>query len=171
MTKFDLDSVSKDKIVEYCTNSWFIPVAVEMLNNDSVKTVCVAIAQYYNDEADDAVHVGFYPSSSEFTSWRDFFDAKLNKFVEREAGEDYHYLDKYNRVYDQAMDVVFSDKRKHDPYPDNNEDFIEAFQKYCNFTYDDMDTLEQYTPFLILSKNEDGSVNIRNIGETIRLLK
>ena len=47
----------------------FVPLAAELLRRDGVGSVTLAFAQFWNDEAHDAVHDGLFVSSSQTPGW------------------------------------------------------------------------------------------------------
>lgn len=174
---FSLEKVPQDNIYEYCVNAWFKPVATEFFNLEKdIKCVVVAVAQYWNDEADDAVHTAILPLSEEFTSWQDCFRFSKNKFASRRYYRDddkreFGEIDKYDLIT-KANEAVFGDKYRNAPYPNNTTEYINAFASFCKEGgSQENDTMENYNPILVFYKNDDGSIRVRDLGNVIRLLR
>lgn len=159
----DLEETKKQVIEE-----WFLPVAKLLLKEyPSTNCVVVTLAQYWNDEADDAVHVSFIPSSVPFESWDGLFSDK-NQFYSEES-QDFSLpkpdgSTEYVSFYGLSQRAI-----GFNPYLSNDESFISIFERYCKERCSqEMHTQEAYQPYLIVSRDGD-EIKIRDLGDLVRV--
>jgi hypothetical protein len=157
--KIDISELGNEKMIEYLSDVWFEPMSKVILDKPNIKNVVVAIGQYWNDEADDGCHISFLALNDEYSSWENCFK------------DDDQISDKNYNMIRAAEKEVFG-KEYGAPYLDNDEDFIRVFSRFAKKGCDqEMGIEEAYSPLFIFSKNEDGSIRKRFLGDLQLLLK
>jgi hypothetical protein len=121
----------------------FVPLAAELLRREGVGSVTLAFAQYWNDEAHDAVHDGLFVSPSQTPGW------PLEEV-------DWDTLSEAHRALCG---------RDHDEYYGDNYDLIHAFAAYCKPGCDqEMSSDEAYLPYAV-AWLKDGQLQVEIVGE------
>jgi len=143
-------------------NEWFIPVAKQILIEDkNVESVYVSCSQYWDDEADDACHVKFFPSSQKDTSWENLF-SESNSFYEKEDNYGYLSCASYN-VKKQIVGNY---------YLDNDPFFITEISPFCKEASQEDNYEDSYQPLIIVSRDENSDdFSVRFVGDMIRVFK
>lgn len=152
-----------EKVREFIVNEYFVPIALEFLKDQEVKFVALAFAQYYNDEASDAVHDAIIPVYCDEFIWEQACDPNINKAFKKE-GKNYatSYLNSVQTIKNKLYGNYYDG-----PYLDNDEKYISAFERYCEESLGE-DSLHDYKPYVIASlKNNE--LNIRLIGDLVRV--
>lgn len=165
------DKISMDDIAgtkKHVVEEWFLPVARLLLKEyPTIHCVVVSLAQYWNDEANDAVHVSFIPSSVPFEFWEELFSSK-NKFY----SEDSENFSLPKSDGSTGYVSFYSLSRRaigFNPQLSNDETFISIFERYCKEGCgQDMRTQESYQPYLIVSRNGD-DIKVRDLGDLVRI--
>lgn len=125
----------------------FAPVAAMALRSmPKWHSVTLAVAQYWSDEASDAVHTVFLPSSSRDPGWP----------VPPEADSHWDTMQK-------LREQVFGDPYRF--YGDNYA-LILAFASYCRFgCHQEMPVEKAYLPYAIARRDGASSISIEVVGE------
>lgn len=138
-------STSAEKRETYIT--WYMGphVAKYMLKYPKIKAMWLGFAQYWNDEAEDAVHECLLPASSMNLEFEELWTTK-NKFWKRAKGEDYgeFTLSKYEEG--RGVDTELHGRRW--GFHWNNWDLIKAFAAYTREGGSQEEGLEQYQPYM-----------------------
>jgi len=159
-----------EKRRDFLVDNYFIPLAKEMFNFDKrINVVYLAFAQYFNDEADDAVHYTLIPSS--IYGWEKCF-TESNVLAERNDPADEWYVDTWDMLH-KAYDVITEGSSL---YLSNNELFISDFSPYCKEGQDQCgNTFETYLPYAYVRTGDpnvnEGEFVIKMIGDIVRILK
>ena len=123
----------------------FVPLAAELLRRDGVGSVTLAFAQFWNDEAHDAVHDGLFVSPSQTPGW------PLEEV-------DWDTLSEAHRALCG---------RGHDEFYGDNYDLIHAFAAYCKPGCDqEMSSDEAYLPYAV-AWLKDGQLQVDLVGELL----
>lgn len=123
---------------------WYMgPILYQLFNdNPEVKGAYIAFAQYWNDEANDAVHYDVIPLVSTELSWAEAFSAKNAPLYD--AGEE--TVDAYNLINEAR------EKAHRIPYGSHwdNDELITAFASVVGEEGSQEDsTRESYTPYVL----------------------
>lgn len=121
----------------------FVPLAAELLRRDGVGSVTLAFAQFWNDEAHDAVHDGFFVSPSPTPGWP---------------------LEEVD--WDMLTEAYLAlNGRDHDEFYGDNYDLIHAFAAYCKpGCHQEMSSEEAYLPYAV-AWLKDGQLQVELVGE------
>lgn len=134
---------SGPELRELFTSRIFRPIVEEIFKRRSeVKELQLCFAQYWDDEANDAVHDLYVVSDKTDLGWKQLFDPKHNQLA-----DDDHYL-----MMNDIERSLFGERLYFD-----NDRFITAFACY---THDNgsqhNDAVENYSPYLIARRSPGG---------------
>lgn len=154
ITEYSEDDLKQ--IRESYINEHFLRIAKEMFNdNEHINSLVMCVSQYWDDEASDAVHVRFIPSSftSSFSSWSDLFDQDKNvAIIKYSLDVTRGYISKYGSFWDKYKI----------PYLDNDENMIQAFGPFCKEgSSQEDDHFDCYTPYAIAIRDEKSPNGIK----------
>jgi hypothetical protein len=160
------EASSEEEMLEIITNAYFLPIAKFAFEQDvGVKEVFLSAAQYWNDEADDAVHLNVQFSNHDYTSWE-----KLNS-------SDNLFSENIVDTYTSAGEALFrlAIKNVHSIeygfYPDNYENFIACFGGFCKEgCSQETDYIDAYTPVVVAFK-QNNEVKTKVIGKKAKILE
>lgn len=132
-------------------NNHFLKSAKNIFNDhEDVNSIVLCLAQYWDDEASDAVHAKLIPSSftSSFSSWEDLFDPKKNIVLKSKKLEiTKSYISKYSPFFTEKYEL---------PYLDNDETMIQAFGSFCKEgSSQEDDHFDCFTPYAIAIRDEN----------------
>lgn len=124
------------------------------------KSALMMVAQYWNDEADDAVHNEIIFSELDEPDIKAVDDAR-----EKDKHDEINWASKKSSIYCFEPDI----KDKLDIYKwDDNYDAIPAFAAYCSEGASQEDSLlEAYLPYALI-KRVDNDISVKIVGEKIR---
>lgn len=116
--------------------------------------VIVAFAQYWDDEADDAVHCRVIPSES-MMSWTDLLRSSSNTLLNKyEIEISETYISNYCDVLNPVIDLL--------RYRDNDERFIAAFHSFCKQGCDQNDNhSDSFNPVFIFIRDKE-NISLKN---------
>jgi hypothetical protein len=156
MRNYDTDIYKKYR--DDYINNIFLPIAKAMFKSHrQINSLVMCIAQYFNDEADDAVHVKLIPASfkSSFKHWQDLFDSRKNTVIS-------HFKLDITK-YCISNDDDFFEKYEL-PFLDNTEKMINAFGPFCKKGFTNChDHIDSYSPYAlaIRDKNYTNGIKIK----------
>lgn len=152
---------SSEEMLNLIVNEYFLPIAkFAFEQNVGVKEAFLSVAQYWNDEADDAVHLAVQFSNKNFTSWEDL-NSSDNAF-------DNNYDGPGDKLYNIAMKQVHN--FGYGFYPDNHENFIMHMSEFCKPGSQEYDFVQNYEP-LVIAFEHNGEVKVKIITDKVKLLQ
>lgn len=118
----------------------FQPLAAELLRaHADVQSVTLACAQYYNDEARDAVHLAVLPSTDRAATWPEPVGGGWGR---------------HERVL-RAQRALTG--RRYGGFYGDNYDFIVAFAAYCRpGAHQELRMVEAYLPYAVARRAPEG---------------
>lgn len=130
---------------------WFLPRAAHVLADPAWNSVTLAVAQYWDDEASDAVHLRCVPSSEAAPSW---------PLPELAGGS---WRPPWWTAARTAEAAVHGGCQALDPYLDNL-DLVVAFAAFCEPScHQEMEITEAYRPYALATRGDDG-VDVEIVG-------
>ena len=121
------------------------------------------VAQYWNDEADDAVHDRFLFSKLEKPDLEAAF-----KSIEFERDDDSDQVNLDGRSHED-IECEYYKLADSASWWDENDSAIPLFAAFCKEDcHQEMECGEAYTPIVLFQRNEDNSVKWTFIGEKLR---
>lgn len=163
-----------EKMRDACVNEWLIPVAKKMLEDDqNLNCVCVAVAQYWNDEANNSVHIVFVPSPQKYSTWKNLFDPDKNELAKKDIARDYgdereqYKMEWHPYGYQKEAEKIITGSSYFGM--GNDEIFIASFEHLCKEGGDQENSCyENYTPIIIVNR-EDKKLKVRSLIDVIRI--
>lgn len=139
-------------------DGFIVPIVKANFNKyPQLKSAAILVAQYWNDEASDAVHQHIIYSVLDTP---DFEAAARGEY-----GKDTVNLPSLGRLEDRAYSV---ERNGEEVYWLENLDAIPAFAAFCKEgSHQCMDTFEAYTPYAVLRRQED-DIDIEVVGKMLR---
>lgn len=157
----EIEGKTSAEMRERYLHEHFGPLARRYFEKDErVRSVILGIAQYWCDEADDAVHSIFVPCPDETPKpWPQCLSG--NPYYSLEWGQTgVSWLDDWKEH--QAM-------RDDLPFLDENESMIVAFASCVHETgSQEFDDAENYRPYAIARRSPAGAVDIEVVGKVLR---
>lgn len=152
---------SSEEMLNLIVNEYFLPIAkFAFEQNVGVREAFLSVAQYWNDEATDAVHLAVQFSNKNFISWEDL-NSSDNAF-------DGNYNGPGDKLYDIAMDQVHN--FDYGFYPDNYENFIMYMSEFCKPGSQEYGFVQNYEP-LVIAFEQNGEVKVKIITDKVKLLQ
>lgn len=136
-----------------------LPLARQVFEADpEASSLVIAVAQYWCDEADDAVHIEAVPCTSANPTWPQCLDDSPFIHVESADGELWHELSP------RGAALAGWEVRMGLPQLDENTNAITAFGAYCiEGSHQEMSMAEAYRPYAILRRDGD-TVAVEYVG-------
>lgn len=134
----------------------FRPLAARAFAADpEVGALVLAVAQFWCDEADDAVHAEIVPTADRHPRWPECL--RDPRFYD--ADEDYAY------PTERTESLVGWEASRDLPQLDDNSTMITAFGAYCVEGCDqEMAIAEAYRPFAVARRGPDGAIEVEVVG-------
>ncbi len=163
----ELQGTTSEALRRDCMARYFLPLATEVFARaPEAQSVIFAVAQYWDDEADDAAHAHIVICSTKDPQWPSCLTAEGNAFIEdNEAGV---YGARHSELEAAARAAAYERSGWSSPWLDDNGQMITAFASYClegSSQEDDLDAA--YVPYAIARRNDDGAV-IEIVGKMLR---
>lgn len=131
----------------------------EFDEHPGLKTVVACVAQYWDDEANDAVHCKLACSKNEMPKFEGI------EYGDAEWGEKWTGRDYYTSMYRSGKTHKYLEKLW---WPDNDE-AISLFAAFCKEGCNqEMDLEQAYTPYAVFRKQEDGAITTEVVGKMLR---
>ncbi len=161
----EIDTPYKDKAEELrnqLINDCIIPQIKGVFQKyKEIKSAILMVAQYWNDEAHDAVHQTIIYSELEEP------DLLAAEKFEEEDKPDVINLPSIKNEYNSYDYYLRADGNY--KYWDDNNMAIPAFACYCNeYCHQEMNTFEAYSPYALFKKSENNEISMKIIGVKIR---
>lgn len=129
-----------------------------------IQSTMLVIAQYWDDEANDAVHYEIIFSilptpvfGKEFGEIEDYYDCDLVNLPE---------LPSLAAIYDSIEDFCVFESGEYGW--ENNGNAVSTFAAYCKEgCHQDMDISEAYTPYAVF-RRKDGEIETEVVGKMLR---
>lgn len=137
--------------------------------NKVINSAIFMVAQYWNDEAGDAVH--YQIIYSELDEPNLIAASRFEKKDKHDKVNLPNIINEYNDYYcslDSEKNNLILDERTFKYWPDNN-DAIPAFACFCKeYCHQGMRTLEAYSPYALFKKINYDEISIKIIGKKVR---
>lgn len=157
---------------------YYLPVAEHVLQKDDrVDAVMLCFAQYWDDEADDAVHARLLPLADRRLTFREAYTWKNLPFIldedllddeawdeDTEQRDDHReWIDVFELLYESAKEI-FEGWSHWD-----NDLLITAFASFTKEGSDqDMHEVEAFTPYALFVRAPTGGAHCQIVGELLR---
>jgi uncharacterized protein (TIGR02996 family) len=129
-------------------------VATQLADNPTLRSAMLAVAQYWADEADDAVHATVIFSERETPVWPHLCEWDLEEAV----GPTVSAPDRCTSCGDHGW-----------PPFDDNGDGIPAFQSCCREDSSQENAMaEAYLPYAVMRRGKDGAIETEIVGGPLR---
>lgn len=139
---------------------WYLrPVLQAMFDLEPrLQGAYVAFAQYWNDEADDAVHCHVQPLADPRLTWSEAFTEKNSLFYRDEEPDNEEEAETYVSAYElehKAIEKVYGKEHYGRTY--DNDELVTAFASYTEEeSSQESATEEAYTPYLYVWRDGRG---------------
>lgn len=152
------------RLRETILDTHFLPIAKHVFAKEPrANSLIFAVAQFWADEADDAVHSEIVISSAVNPTWPECYSHEHNAFAS-EGEDSYDALEGQWQILSAATDQLPADRR----FTDSNGEMIPAFAAFTKeeCTQED-DPAEAFLPYAI-ARRSGGDVAIEIVGKMLR---